>query len=134
MSREIKFRAWDPKTEAQIDDKYLAMRLATGALVYASDAAEFGWYDDTDYVLEQFTGLHDKNGVEIYEGDIVIERGRDGRGIPRTVVYEDGMYWLRGPNHTGRVHSIALGGSLADERQARSEVIGNIHENPDLLA
>lgn len=70
---------------------------------------------------QQFTGLHDKNGKEIYEGDIV------QRGI---IVFQDGKF-------QGNYYE--EGGSLAevwedDLCQERDiEVLGNIHENPELL-
>ena len=64
----------------------------------------------------QFTGLHDKNGKEIYEGDVVIFGGSK---IPKVMEFVRGGFWLDG----------IYGGAEA----YRMEVIGNIYENPELL-
>ena len=61
MKREIKFRAWDIPAK-----KYRGVDGLKDLFSIRSD----GFFNE-DYVLEQFTGLLDKNGKEIYEGDIV---------------------------------------------------------------
>lgn len=68
-------------------------------------------------ILSQYTGLKDKNGVEIYEGDIVCNEGFKEK------VYWDEFYgWV--------VSDEAM---LGEVNFARIQVIGNIYENPELL-
>ena len=69
----------------------------------------------------QFTGLHDKNGKEIYEGDIVCLTDRPK---PVPVVFKEGCFYT--PDVGGNYR---LGGWDKN----RIEVIGNIYENPELL-
>ncbi len=62
MNREIKFRAWDGKRMHEWDDEFFSD---------TSEVTQFsGLFSDIKMNLMQFTGLLDKNGVEIYEGDI----------------------------------------------------------------
>jgi uncharacterized phage protein (TIGR01671 family) len=126
--RTIKFRAWVENGTKLVPspivniDSYGAITLPYPDKIYVNP------------ILEEFTGLLDKNGVEIYEGDIV-EDTRDkwhwgdcssalhgGKGI---VTFVDGSFeavrdldlnWCT-PNHIG----------------SAVEVIGNIHQNPELL-
>ena len=76
-------------------------------------------HENTDLVLEFDTGVKDKNGKEIYEGDIV----ECSPYIGRPIVFEEGRYWL------GEEPEDLFAGSL----RSGVEVIGNIHENPELL-
>lgn len=76
----------------------------------------------------QFTGLHDKNGKEIYEGDIIIEKLRRARkdGERLVICFDDFEY--HGKNANGATTSLSL---LVEYHTI--EVIGNIHDNPELL-
>lgn len=72
----------------------------------------------------QFTGLHDKNGKEIYEGDILIEPGIFD--LPRTV------FWDHRFMRFGNI-SPSTCGYIAPHDYRKPEIIGNIHDNPELL-
>ena len=64
--REIKFRAWDKKAKKWINFTAIEFKRKR---VFLKDG--FGNYIDGDFEIVRFTGLSDKNGKEIYEGDIV---------------------------------------------------------------
>lgn len=125
MSREIKFRAWDPSESRMVqfgDDDFWYMSMfddkprAIGCHNAGSDPDS----DIDDAVILQYTGLKDKHGVEIYEGDIIRATAIDGY-LPTmndiTIVeYNPGYFFT---NDELAWHEL--------------EVIGNIYQNPELL-
>ena len=133
MKREIKFRAWD-KTEnvmsysdVEMFDDMVGFRFG-----------HFGINVDTvdDINLMQFTGLHDKNGREIYEGDII------GVEFMRRPFNLKGQWGRKRDNEIFEVvYSDAWGAFGGTEGGAifffhdmeEIKVIGNIYENPDYL-
>lgn len=119
--REIKFRAWDKKEKimSQIDD-------FTG-LNY-SDEYEYKYVcahriiQWTDLEVMQFTGLLDKNGKEIYEGDIV--ESLDGN--KSEIVFDRGCFVLQHEPRIRRSFDF-----IAEKNYF--EIIGNIYENTELI-
>lgn len=135
--REIKFRVWDtakkqpmmhfgPQFSLDDDQDNLTFGPGDGSRV-------LGDYDSGErFVLMQFTGLLDKNGKEVYEGDIV----NCSSGCPHEVVWLDAVpssgiggmpgFYLSGLND-------GYSWSFIEGYPVDEEVIGNIYENSDLL-
>lgn len=109
--REIKFRAWDKNNKFMIFIQPVDFE------------AGCDYFTDDNYIIEQFTGLLDKNGREIYEGDII-----QTETCVAAVVFDECQFGLRAKPDKNYV------GALMDLITWRSiEIIGNIHENPELL-
>lgn len=125
--REIKFRAWD-KTINYMDDRVRVTTIENEIVVEALDGFT-KWRELDDFVLMQYTGLKDKNGREIYEGDIILA----GHYMWKCkVVWDEKCARFIGLTNDKDV-SIVYVGMVDKNNESAVEVVGNIYENPELL-
>lgn len=152
MQRPIKFRAWDrrnnklilPEHFQEIDwtgakndyDYKLTERLISADGRVLEYTPEHGICEPTispggnQYILMQYTGLKDKNGKEIYEGDIIKTPAKDGmRG---QAIWDKITSGFRITRHTGSITD-DMDITMSFFSQEKIEVIGNIYENVELL-
>jgi uncharacterized phage protein (TIGR01671 family) len=146
--RQIKFRAWDKENKNMLYPKPLSP-----IKFMLSFSGEFGWFDldkqmwsgiipKRYYELMQYTGLKDKNGTEIYEGDILLvtsetytnfgktPTGRFSKEYYEVIWKDDGWgYKVLKSDHT--IEGTEIKGLKVTTKYA--EVIGNIYEHPHLL-
>lgn len=110
--REIKFRAWHTRGVSKDEFAMTYWVLGSGLdnSVFFSNAKD----------VMQFTGLKDKNGKEIYEGDIL---QTNEAGWKAKVIFNHGAFLLVDNR----------GGFSTEPEWKECEVIGNIHENPELV-
>lgn len=125
--REIKFRVWNPTTSRMIYDTD-SVNLGSGTILEIEKGKVYAEYQDEvkRWVLTnlmQFTGLLDKNGKEIYEGDIV----QDYFGTKFEVVWDEFMFNLKDYyDGSADYPTVAFAEGVF-------KIIGNIYENPELL-
>ena len=129
MKREIKFRAWDGKkmeyNPVQCTDGPEITRINSNI-----EAMFKEWHTPQYEALMQYTGLKDKNGKEIYEGDIIYRKTRLFSDSP----WKKERYVIRFDEKEGAFLAGGITG-LRHYFEIRDpfEVIGNIYENPELL-
>ena len=137
--REIKFRVWDSTSKVMIysenpdnnDNEYpTLLTIGLHGLPILIDRDSFktneivGWNVDHNRFIQQFIGLKDKNGVEIYEGDILnfnisFVYGEPLKGV---IVFKTASFVVKTNYSEYNMNHV-------DEIQ----IIGNIYENPELL-
>ena len=138
--REIKFRVWDE------DNNTIGTVLSftnLEVLRYDLDGIEDyfgrGYFKNNPNYLMQFTGLQDKNGVDIYEGDILEFKNDLGRNAKVKIFYKKGglCYNCHDDDFKKHPENIIFYESCADMQSkgwiTQCEIIGNIHENKDLI-
>ena len=120
--REIKFRAWHKIDKYWIEHDKL----------FQSGHTYQNPFSNSDLELLQFTGLKDKNGKEIYEGDVVcfkeffMDSDEDEKDLIGEIYFESGAFLI---NRKRQIHMF-----IWEESDIKDmEIIGNIYENPELL-
>jgi len=169
--REIKFRAWDNgKKDNDSYNERMSKSFSVGdtIVIFNGDLILIEFLKDIDrsnenknrFEIMQFTGILDKNGVEIYEGDIVEVKYKNTDKFIGSIFYEIrfASYMVTSPHSCYGVESFGthtnedIKGVWDDKRQLyyeelkaeglegfykycekRYKVIGNIYENPELL-
>ena len=113
MNREIEFRAWDGK------------RMTTSGIMFNCSNGLLETPIGANMKLMQFTGLTDKNGVKIFEGDVLTNH-QNKKGL---IVFDEGKFCIETKRQNNTVWFMPLDKGFLKNK----EIIGNIYENKNLI-
>jgi uncharacterized phage protein (TIGR01671 family) len=136
MNREIKFRAWNPDDNKM--EYPLVFAVGVDGILKPLIRCR-GGNAYKDYPKMQFTGLHDKNGKEIYEGDIICNDKYDTWEWRGVVKFSHGVFGAEWLVNIKKQSMVGAWGQKHNLRRLDDDiiegliVIGNIYENPNLL-
>ncbi len=117
--KEKKFRAWYRDQKRMFDVYGISWQTGASAKINRVVQKDGLMIDAEDVDLLEYTGLKDKNGTEIYEGDILADDRRVKTEVRWEIMEYDGV--------------VSSHGWCIGEPEKYYEVIGNIYENPELL-
>lgn len=132
--RELKFRVWDEKYKRFVKGDLFFEQEAQGTFepdCYHDEEGEIHCMKFSQrkldryhgYVIQQYTGLQDKNGIDIYEGDLL--KWHEGDHELSEVVFQNGSFFVKGVNW-GALWYV---GDYNDSY----EIVGNVFDTPELL-
>jgi uncharacterized phage protein (TIGR01671 family) len=130
MNRPIKFRVWNKEEKFWVADGLemdLYYSAKVGCFMFDNDSYDLA-RENVEFV--QFTGLLDKNGKEIYEGDLITNIWQDSESIFEV---KWNLYGFRLQSVTERFEMSKGEWRDCPTHIELSEVIGNIYENPELI-
>lgn len=134
--REIKFRTWDKVNKKIFQVERIIFDVDNNICIISvflndNDSPTIMFDQEmrvTDFILMQYTGLKDKNGKEIYEGDIVINKNSESLAYENTSTVD----W-----HNNISGFTVIFEEIGEDKilglYEHLEIIGNIYENPELL-
>lgn len=123
--RDIKFRAWDNVNNQMLDVQELNFEdCFYGGYTTVKTTMYSDYFDIREMPIMQYTGLHDKNGKEIYEGDIL-------KSMQWNDIYL--VKYIRTAFYLCRKGNKGFNKITTWNNAEKSEVVGNIYENPELL-
>ena len=135
MTREILFRGKRTDNGEWVEGYYSPVNIPiTGNMGHFINVGGYRAVEIDPETVSQFTGLCDKNGVKIFEGDVIKWKYLCNDHLVYQVVYEKGTAgFVTRRNFNNRDGIDCYSDSVFDDDGDMSEVIGNIHDNPELL-
>lgn len=142
--KDFDFRIWSVKKEKYLDELYSnIISLSSDKSIkgynrnYKILAIEFSPYDSIPlmndneecFEIELFTGIYDKKGKKVYENDIVKTKSPYDCFLAKVSIHKEGTFYLESKSRD-YIGSLIY---LVKDEGYDTEIIGNIHENPELL-
>lgn len=128
--REVKFRLYSKEEKEMFYPEHIEKIDFYNKFARVEGKGFYGYFDfsEDESVLMEYTGLKDKNGKEIYEGDIIIHKNpKPFRDLIYEIVFLKGGFAIKNNDYIKDLSEFL-------KESSKAEVIGNKYKNPELLS